>query len=114
MSRTFKIAIIAAFANFTLIPAAEAQTGIENVSVRVAYGDLDMLSMKGAQTLLKRIEGAARKVCKDTKRRSPLKRRSDSECRRDTVGSIIAQLNFTTLTAAWNNDQPSSVQLSAR
>ena len=49
MSRTFKIAIIAAFASFALLPAAAAQTGIENVSVRVAYGDLDMSSMRGAQ-----------------------------------------------------------------
>lgn len=114
MSRTFKIATIAAFASFALLPAAAAQTGVENVSVRVAYGDLDMSSMKGAQTLLKRIEGAARKVCRDTIRRSPLKPRSDSECRRDTVGSTVAQLNITTLTAAWNKNLPSSVQLSAR
>lgn len=114
MSRAFKIAIIAAFASFTLIPAAAAQKGIEHVSVRVAYGDLDTSSMKGARTLLKRIEGAARKVCRDTIRRSPLMPRWDSKCRRDTVGSTVAQLNITTLTMAWNKNQPSSVQLSAR
>ena len=55
MSRAFKIAIIAAFASFALVPTAAAQKGIEEVSVRVAYGDLDTSSMKGADTLLKRI-----------------------------------------------------------
>jgi UrcA family protein len=117
MSRTFKIAIIAAFASIALAPVASAQsgrTGIEQVSVRVAYGDLDMSTMGGAQTLLKRIQGAARSVCKDAVKRSPLSPRSQSTCRRDTIGATVAQHNITTLTMAWNRTQPSSVQLSAR
>ncbi len=114
MSRAFKLAIIAAFASFALTPAAAAQKGIEEVSVRVAYGDLDTSTIKGADTLLKRIESAARKVCRDTIGRSPLKPRSDAECRRETAGSTVARLNVDTLTTAWSKTRPSAVQLSAR
>jgi UrcA family protein len=114
MSRTFKIAIAAALSAIALAPAAFADTGSKDVSVRIAYGDLDMSTAKGASTLLKRIQGAARAVCKDSIERSPLSPRAETQCRRNTVGAVVAQLDIGTLTAAWNRVQQDAVQLSAR
>ena len=114
MSRAFKIGIIAAFASFTLIPAAAAQAGIEEVSVRVPYGDLDMSKSAGGVVLLKRIESAARNVCYQAVPRTVLKLRSYGKCRRQTIADTVSKLNISTLTMAWNKTQSPAVQLSAR
>lgn len=114
MSRTFKFAIAAFAVSLAFAPAALAQVGVERVSVRVAYGDLNMASPAGGVTLLKRIEGAARKVCDDATTRSPLKPRSVSRCRKDTVESTVRQLDIGTLTLAWTGAEAGQTQLSAR
>ncbi len=114
MSRTFKFAIAAFAISMTLAPATLAQVGIEQVSARVAYGDLDMSTVAGGKTLLKRIESAARRVCGDAGPRSPLKPRSVPVCRRETVESAIRRINITTLTLAWNGAERGQTQLSAR
>lgn len=111
MSRTFKIAIAAFALSLTAAPAALAQTpanGIETVSVRVPYGDLDMSSIAGGQTLLKRIEGAAIRVCAKAVPRTMLKMRSPSTCRRETVDSTVRQLAMSTLTLAWSGKYPAT------
>jgi len=114
MSRTFKIAIAALIASVAFAPAALAQVGVEQVSVHVAYGDLDMSTVAGGKTLLKRIEGAARRVCGDASPRSPLKPRSVPVCRRESVANAVRGLNIATLTLAWNGSEPGQTQLSAR
>jgi len=62
MSRTIKLAAAAFFAAVTLTPAAMAQRP-EQRSVSVFYGDLNLNSTGGEETLLKRIRFASQKIC---------------------------------------------------
>lgn len=120
MSRTFKLAIAAAVACIVLAPAAAADArvaaGAETLSVQVAYGDLNLSTQAGAQTLLKRISRAARKVCKDTSVLGPLNTGSQRDCRREAIGAAVAEVNAGTLTTAWNRswNRKGLVQLSSR
>ncbi|HEX5008040.1 MAG TPA: UrcA family protein, partial [Hyphomonadaceae bacterium] len=84
------------------------------VSVRVSYGDLDMSKPTGGETLLKRIEGAARKVCYQAVPRTLLKVRSLGKCRNETIANAVGNVKISTLTMAWNKTQSQAVQLSAR
>jgi UrcA family protein len=106
MSRTFKIAIAAFALSLTVAPAALAQTGVEQVSVRVAYGDLDTSKPAGGAELLKRIEGAAREVCGEAMPRTLLKMHSPGACRTQTVENTVRDLAIGTLTMAWSGKQP--------
>ena len=102
MTRTL-IAIAAAIAaTLTLAPAALAQ----DVSMPVAYGDLDMSKAASGQVLLHRIEVAARKVCDQATPRSQLKPHATAACRRETVDSTVRQLAIGTLTLAWSGKYP--------
>ncbi len=82
MSRTFKSALVSFFAAAALAPAVLAQTPppAESASVRVAYGDLDMSTEGGGRILLRRIEVAAHKACKQVTVRSPLELRAMYSC----------------------------------
>ena len=104
MSRTFKIAAAVIAASLILAPAALAQ----EVSMPVAYGDLDMSSNAGGVTLLRRIEGAARKVCDKAVPRSPLTPRAVTTCRRETVEGAVRGLNIGALTLAWTGKYPAT------
>jgi UrcA family protein len=114
MSRTIKSAFAALALSMAFAPAAFAQAGREEVSIRVAYGDLNMSSASGGQTLLERIDGAARKVCGKRSDYSPLQPHSVSECRHDAVAAAVARLRIDTLTQAWNGKQAPSTQVAAR
>ena len=111
MSRTFKIAAALIAASLAFAPAALAQThanGIENVSIRVAYGDLDMSKPAGGIALLKRIEVAARKVCGEVRGRTPLRPHPPVNCRRETVARTVSSLSIGTLTLAWSGKYPTT------
>ena len=110
MTRIFKFAL-AAFAAYGFIsPTAVAETkpGIEVVSVRVSYGDLDMSKPAGGATLLKRLESAARKVCGETAIRSSLLPRSIANCRREVIENTVRTADLTTLTLAWSGKYPAT------
>ena len=104
MSRTFKITTAILAATLTFAPAALAQ----EVSMRVAYGDLDMSKPAAGAVLLKRIEVAARKVCDQATPRSQLKPHASAICRRETVKSTVSQLAINTLTLAWSGKYPAT------
>jgi UrcA family protein len=113
MSRTFKTAFVALIAAAALTPAALAQTPTEPVSVRVAYGDLNMSSRAGGEILLHRIQSAAKKACAKEVEQSPLTPRAMTSCRQDTVAHAVRQLNIATLTAAWGGG-PASTAIASR
>jgi len=111
MSRTFKLVAAALAASVMLAPAALAQTAekpAKPVSMRVAYGDLDMSRPASGVSLLKRIEGAARKVCNDVVTHTPMTPHAMGACRNETVASTVRALNIGTLTAAWSGAYPST------
>lgn len=101
MSLTIKSAFVALTLAAIIAPSALAQTGAGQPSLRVAYGDLDMSQVSAGQALLQRIAAAAGKVCDDATTHSPLTPRTVSDCRRETIASVVQQLNIGTLTFAW-------------
>jgi UrcA family protein len=108
MSRTFKIAIAAFAASMILSPVATAQVAGKpvSVSISVPYGDLDMSKPSSGATLLKRIEGAARKACKGS--RSLIAPHVEAQCWRDAVGTAVRQADIGTLTLTWSGKSPST------
>jgi UrcA family protein len=79
----------------------------------VAYGDLDMSTVNGGKTLLTRIQSAARKVCGDSDAYSPLHPRSETQCRRATVASVVNGLGIGTLTQAFNGGKSAASQIAS-
>jgi UrcA family protein len=115
MSRTITSVLAALAVAALLAPAAFAQeSGREAESIRVAYGDLNRASASGGQTLLRRIEGAARQVCGDRWNYSQFQPHAVSKCRHDTVAAAVGGLRIDTLTLAWNGKQAPSAQLASR
>ena len=108
MSLTIKSAFIALTLAACVAPSALAQTGAGEPSLRVAYGDLDMSQISAGEALLQRIANAAGRVCDDATSHSPLTPRAVSDCRRETVASVVRQLNIDTLTFAWNGTAATS------
>jgi UrcA family protein len=107
MSATLKIAL-AALAISAFAPAAFADKP-EQISFRVAFGDLNMSAPSAGHTLLGRIEQAAFRVCDKATPHSPLLRRKAIECRRQTVANTVRGLDFPTLSVAWNGKYAATV-----
>lgn len=108
MSATFKTALAALTFAAVLAPAALADPVRSNAPVKtVAYGDLDMSSIKGGETLLARINRAAKQVCKHAPSyKSPLLPAADTLCEREIVDRIVGQLDIEMLTLAWGGPAP--------
>jgi UrcA family protein len=105
MSRSFRLAA-AALVISSFAPAAFSQAGVEQVSVRVHYADLDVTRPQGGVTLLNRIKNAANTVCGSARTRAPLTQiRLTSECRRTAIDSAVRRLDFAMLTLAWSGRQ---------
>jgi UrcA family protein len=108
MSRTIKFAVAALAASAIINPAVLAQVGVERVSVEVPYGDLDMSKPAGGETLLKRLEIAARKVCGTASPRLIKQTVSVAKCRSQAVEDAVRRENIYTLNLAWNGEQPAT------
>lgn len=115
MSRMIKIALASLVATTLVAPSAFAQqAGRDQVSIRVAYGDLDLASAAGGQTLLHRIEGAARQVCGDRWDYSQFLPHAVSQCRHATVAATVTSLRIDMLTQAWNGKSAAAMQVATR
>jgi UrcA family protein len=66
-------------------------------SITVRYADLDLSRVAGAQTLYKRIKGAARSVCGDQGRRIE-EQQQWKGCYRGTIADAIVKVNSPLLT----------------
>jgi UrcA family protein len=104
MSLAIKSAFAALVLATAFVPSALAQTSGKTVSVRVAYGDLNVSTAAGGKILLKRIQSAARAACSKAIPRSPLTPRAFTVCRRDTVERSVRDMSIATLTAAWTRE----------
>ena len=65
MTRFLISAAAALFFAIPASPAADADPLRPQVSVEVAYGDLDLSSSAGARTMINRLRSATRKICGD-------------------------------------------------
>jgi UrcA family protein len=102
MTRTIKFALAALAIAAIAAPAAFADAGKSQVSLRIAYSDLDMTTPMGGQTLLGRIDGAARKICDEADHKAKPDENGTYKCRRRTVESAVRAMNKPMLSLAWN------------
>lgn len=114
MSRVFKSALAALLLGAAFTPAAFARTSPTEMSITIAYGDLDLSNIEGGMTLLRRIKGAARKVCNAATSPSLLTPRAEIVCRRHTVEIVVRQLDIEALTTAWNGRASPPTSLASR
>lgn len=89
-------------------PAALADTGRAQPTLRITYGDLDMTTPMGGQTLLTRIEGAARQICDDAERHAKPDENRTYKCRRRTVETAVRAMNKPMLSLAWTGKADTS------
>lgn len=111
MNRVFNKAFLAA-ALFGIATSALASTavaggaGMEEHSVAVHYGDLNLDSVAGQKTLKRRLSHAARVVCPDAYSRSLEIRTEGRQCIRqalDEANATIAQRQFAKAAGANGN-----------
>jgi UrcA family protein len=95
------------------VALAAGSAGAQGSSVRMArvpFGDLDLATARGAQTLLHRLSVAAKAMCA-TAPRTPLlpheAGRAD-RCRRDAVAAAVERLNRPQLTVAYAQVVPAA------
>jgi UrcA family protein len=93
--------MVAAVALFTCLLANGARAEQPQVvQATVSYADLDLSKPAGAQTLYKRIKGAAARVCGSHGRYTTLEPRSVwHKCFDTAVANAVAQIDRPTLTA---------------
>ena len=113
MSRLIKsAAVLAALA--LAAPMAMAQKSVMPQIV-VSYGDLDLESRDGMDTLFKRLERASRGVCgkrPTTVMNGVLARFLD--CRSSTISNVVRNIDNPNVALAWAERSGATIQTAAR
>jgi UrcA family protein len=89
-------------------------TDLVGPDITVRYGDLAIDTEQGASTLLKRIEGAADRVCARLDHGSLVSRRSAETCSRKVAAAAVNQVNHPMLLAVFNSARGVSPPIAAR
>jgi UrcA family protein len=106
------IAVAAALSTVLLAHTVSAAPN-DTVQIRVTYSDLDLSTAAGAQTLYRRIKGAAYQACKSHGRFSTLMSRTAwRRCYDGAVADAVAQVDRPSLTALQNKEE--SARIAAR
>ncbi|HEX5786630.1 MAG TPA: UrcA family protein [Woeseiaceae bacterium] len=87
-------------AGCAIAPAMAAPGSVENFTIRVAYGDLDIDDPAGAKTLYRRLKYATARACKSGSYRElgSLDRYHDARvCFESTLDRLVAEVNSDTL-----------------
>jgi len=92
------VAILCAALAVGLAGPANA-TDLVGPDITVRYGDLAMDTEQGASTLLKRIEGAAHRVCARLDRGSLVSRNVVRACNREVTADAVNKVNHPMLLA---------------
>jgi UrcA family protein len=79
-----------------------ASDRLDDLQVKVSYGDLDLSSASGAATLYKRIQSAADTVCHSLKNPDLYYRRLFHACMRRATSNAINEINQPVLAAVAN------------
>jgi UrcA family protein len=96
----------AAFALVALLFGAagvQAQEVPKSLTKTVAYGDLNLESPKGAETLYARLRRAAEAVCVPFDSREMARKHLWQTCYDNALTAAVAQINHTSLTALHND-----------
>ena len=100
MFRTFLSVILAASIASVFPQSSGAETASKMVSVRVYYGDLNLATDAGAQTLLIRLNSAGRQVCGGRSMPASAKLNAQHRaCVRSKVAAAVAELGSPSVTA---------------
>jgi UrcA family protein len=103
MSRIFQAAAALFLATAALAPTAAAHPAGQATSIEVSYADLNLSARAGAETLLRRMKGAAAEVCGE--RPSPRQIKAmirHAACTSGAMESAVAALNVPMVTALFN------------
>jgi UrcA family protein len=98
MSRSLYAICIAALLGAAATVPATAQNYESRV---VTYGELDLNSSAGADTLIRRIDNAAETVCGDRSRNSARLATSERQCEAETEEYALADVNHPLVTARY-------------
>ena len=91
------VAALVAFAIPGNTAYAEAEDGLPTVTV--SYGDLNLASDAGVESLYRRLSRAASTVCKDFDRRSTEQRMKWQQCHEKALSAAVFDVNKASLTA---------------
>ncbi len=100
-SRSAVLLLIAglAFGFATIGGVAQAAEPQQALSIKVAYGDLNLDSVDGAKALYARLRGAAAAVCRPLEDRDLARQQARQTCFNDAVARAVAEVNKTAVTA---------------
>jgi UrcA family protein len=85
--------------SFASVSSADEDTTPPQVIVK--YGDLDVLTSKGATSLYSRIHGAADDVCSRMYRSTEAYRRHKDECLQKVIADAVTKVNEPALSAVF-------------
>lgn len=80
--------------------------GVYGADVPVQYGDLDVGTIAGATTLLKRINAAAKSVCAPINHGSLSSRAKADACQGKLTAAAVARVDHPVLLAVYQSTQP--------
>jgi UrcA family protein len=88
-----------------LISPAQAQGVVQQTSVKVFYGDLDLSKPAGMQTLQRRLKSASRQVCGDSRGALRIGTNDQAHCTDDAVANALAAVGRTQNRVVADNGQ---------
>lgn len=98
--KNLTILIVAAAFITGSVAVAHADGVADPRSLTVHYADLDPASIAGAAVLYRRLESAARSVCRDLEPGKELARGpAYAECLRNALGNAVVNVDFPAVTA---------------
>lgn len=83
-------------------PSALAES--RTVSVRVAYGDLNLASPAGAKTMMDRLQSASKRACGNTGARGAMETRMARTCMKQAMTDAVKRLDAPVVTAMFMDD----------
>ncbi len=107
-SKLFKgllAAIIAIVLGAPIIASADAKSGLQGVSVKVSYGDLNLEKQEGAKALYRRLQQASKRACDVrglTVERSLVRVREARQCYREALSAAVEKIDNELVTQIHN------------
>lgn len=117
--KTTLSAIALAAALFAFAAPAQAGDLVITENVRVQYGDLDLSSERGAETMMRRLDRAATRACGGAVEPGPIavrarQQRALDACRSQALDRAVAELAAPIVTAIYVDRTARTVSVAAR
>jgi UrcA family protein len=100
------VALVATIATGAGLLCGPAQAGFldaESPTVRVRYGDLDLTADAGVRALYRRLQDAAKQVCRSLESREIVRSSDPRSCYNRALSGAVTQVNLEMLSALHKN-----------